>query len=103
MKRSATPLTSPGTTRFVTLFVLALVVVTVLMTTPPIAAQPLLTPSRPVLDTGDEALRIADRATQMVDWLLDNDNNNADKSETLNNDNSNSADKSERQTPASQK
>jgi len=82
MKRSATPLSSSGTTRFVTLFVLVIVVLTALMTTPPIAAQPLLTPSRPVLNTGDEALKIADRATQVVDWLLDNDNsNNADKPE----------------------
>ena len=61
------------------LFVLAIVVLTALMMTPPIAAQPLLTPSRRVFDTGDEALRIADKATQMVDWLLDNnDSNNAD-------------------------
>ena len=41
------------------LFVLALVVATALMTTPPMAAEPLLTPSPPVLDVGDEAVKIA--------------------------------------------
>ena len=70
------------------LFVLALVVVTALMTTPPMAAEPLLTPSPPVLDVGDEAVKIAKKAAQTADWLLDDDND---------------ADKSERQTAASQK
>jgi hypothetical protein len=64
------------------LFVLAIVVVTVLTMTPPIAAQPLLTPSPPaVLDGGDEALEIAEEAKQMVNWLLDSgDGDDADKS-----------------------
>ncbi len=72
------------------LFILALVVVTALMTTPPMAAEPLLTPSPPVLDVGDEAVKIAKKAAQTADWLLDDDNDN-------------DADKSERQAAASQK
>ena len=72
------------------LFVLALVVVTALMTTPPMAAEPLLTPSPPVLDVGDEAVKIANKAAQTADWLLDDDDGN-------------DAGKSERQATASQK
>ncbi len=77
MKRAATLLTSPGTTttsvmRRTILFGLA-IVVAALMTMPPIAAEPLLTPSPAILDTGDEAIKIADKATQMVDWLLGDD------------------------------
>lgn len=72
------------------LFVLALVVVTALMTTPPMAAEPLLTPSSPVLDVGDEAVKIAKKAAQTADWLLHDDNDN-------------DADKSQRQAAASQK
>ena len=65
------------------LFILAMVVVTVLMTTPPIAAEPLLTPRPPTADVGDEVLEIAEKATQMVDWLLDSDDGkDADKSES---------------------
>ena len=66
------------------LFILAIVVVTVLMTTPPISAEPLLTPRPPpIADVGDEVLEIAEEAMQMVDWLLDsNDGNDADKSES---------------------
>ena len=65
------------------LFILAMVVVTVLMTTPPIAAEPLLTPRPPTADVGDEALEIAEKATQMVGWLLGGDDgNDADKSES---------------------
>ncbi len=72
------------------LFVLTIVVVTVLTMTPPIAAQPLLTPSPPaVLDVGDEALNIAEQATQTVKWLLGDDSGD-------------DADKSERQATASQ-
>ena len=58
------------------LFILAMVVVTVLMTTPPIAAEPLLTPHPSTADVGDEALEIAEKATQMVDWLIDSDDGN---------------------------
>ena len=72
------------------LLVLAIVVVTMLTMTPPIAAEPLLAPSPPaVLDVGDEALKIAERATQTVEWLLDDDN-------------ADDGDKSERQATASQ-
>ncbi len=84
MKRAATPLASPSTTRFASLVVLVIVVITALMTTPPIAAEPLLTPRPPIAiaDVGDEALEVAEKATQMVDWLLDGDDgNDADKSE----------------------
>ncbi len=64
------------------LFVLAIVVVTALLATPPIAAEPLLRPSPAILDARDEALRIAEEASQMGDWLLGNDNgNDTDKSE----------------------
>ncbi len=59
------------------LFILAKVVVTVLMTTPPIAAEPLLTPRPlPIADVGEEALEIAETAIQMVDWLFDGDDGN---------------------------
>ncbi len=76
------------------LFVLTIVVVTVLTMTPPIAAEPLLTPSPPaVLDVGDEALKIAERATHTVEWLLGDDNVD---------DNGDEADKSEKQATASQ-
>ena len=65
------------------LFILAIVVITALMTTPPIVAEPLLTPRPPIADVGDEALEIAEKATQMVDWLLNGDDgNDADKSES---------------------
>jgi len=61
------------------LFVLAIVVVTVLTIAPPIAAEPLLTPSTPaVLDVRDEALKIAEKATQTVEWLLGDDNGDDD-------------------------
>ncbi len=64
------------------LFVLAIVVVTALLATPPIAEEPLLRPSPAILDARDEALRVAERASQMADWLLDNDNaNGTDRSE----------------------
>jgi hypothetical protein len=64
------------------LFVVAIVVVTALMATPPIAEEPLLRPSPAILDARDEALRIAEEASQMADWLLGNDNgNDTDKSE----------------------
>jgi len=87
MKRAATPLASPSTTRFASLVVLVIVVITALMTTPPIAAEPLLTPRPPIAiaiaDVGEEALEIAEKATQMVDWLLDSDDGkDADKSES---------------------
>jgi len=59
-----------------TLFVGALVVITALMTTAPIAAEPLLTPSQLIVDTGDEVLEIAEEAKQMVDWILGEDNGN---------------------------
>jgi hypothetical protein len=77
------------------LFVLTIVVVTVLTMTPPIAAEPLLTPSPPaVLDVGDEALNIAEQAMQTVEWLLGDDSSD---------DNGDDADdKSERQATASQ-
>ena len=58
------------------LFVGALVVITTLMTTPPIAAEPLLTPSQLIVDTGDEVLEIAEQAKQMVGWILGDDNGN---------------------------
>ena len=58
------------------LFVGALVVITTLMTTSPIAAEPLLTPSQLIVDTGDEVLEIAEQAKQMVDWILGEDNGN---------------------------
>ncbi len=75
------------------LFVFAIVVVTALMATPPIAAEPLLRPSPAILDARDEALRVAEKASQMADWLLGNDNtNDTDKSE-----------RSETQASASQK
>ena len=65
------------------LFILIVVVVTVLTTTPPIAAEPLLTPRPPTVDVGEEVLEIAEKATQMVGWLLDSDDSNdADKSES---------------------
>ena len=78
MKRAATLLTSSGTTttsvmRRTILFGLA-IVVAALMTMPRISAEPLLTPRPAILDTGDEAMQIADKATQMVDWLLGDDN-----------------------------
>ena len=83
MKRAATPLASPSTTRFASLVVLVIVVITALMTTPPIVAEPLLTPRPPIADIGEEALEIAEKATQMVDWLLDSDDGkDADKSES---------------------
>ncbi len=72
------------------LFVLAIVIVAALTTAPPIAAQPLLRPSPAILDARDEALRVAERASQMADWLLDNDN-------------ANDTDKSDKQASASQK
>jgi hypothetical protein len=77
------------------LFVLTIVVVTVLTMTPPIAAEPLLTPSPPaVLDVGDEALNIAEQAMQAVEWLRGDDSGD---------DNGDDADdKSERQATASQ-
>ena len=63
------------------LFVGALVVITTLMTTSPIAAEPLLTPSQLIVDTGDEVLEIAEQAKQMVGWILGDDNgNDADES-----------------------
>jgi hypothetical protein len=54
------------------------------MTTPHITAEPLLTPRPPIAaDVGDEVLEIAEKATQMVDWLLNgDDSNDADKSES---------------------
>jgi hypothetical protein len=55
------------------LFVLAIVMVTALTTTPPIAAEPLLRPSPAILDVRDEAAKIAEKASQMADWLLGND------------------------------
>ena len=58
------------------LFVGALVVIPALVTTPPIAAEPLLTPSQLIVDTGDEILEIAEQAKQMVDWILGEDNGN---------------------------
>ena len=58
------------------LFVGALVVITTLMTTSPIAAEPLLTPSQLIVDTGDEVLEIAEQAKQMVGWILGDDNGN---------------------------
>ncbi len=59
------------------LFVLAVVVVVAIMTAPPIAAQPLLTPRPPpIADVGDEVLEIAEQAKQMVDWMLGEDNGN---------------------------
>ncbi len=65
------------------LFVLAIVVVMALTAAPPIAAQPLLRPSPAILDARDEALRVAEEAAQLADWLLGNVNgNDADKSET---------------------
>ncbi len=65
------------------LFVFAIVVVTALMATPPIAAEPLLRPSPAILDARDKALRVAEEASRMADWLLGNDNaNDTDKSET---------------------
>jgi hypothetical protein len=65
------------------LFVLAIVVVTLLMATPPIAAEPFLKPSTATLDARNEALRVAEKASQLADWLLGNDNgNDTDKSET---------------------
>ena len=83
MKRAATPLASPSTTRFASLVVVVIVVITALMTTPPMVAEPLLTPRPPIADIGDEALEIAEKATQMADWLLDSDDgNDADKSES---------------------
>ena len=76
------------------LFVLTIVVVTVLTMTPPVAAEPLLTPSPPaVLDVGDEALNIAEQALQAVEWLRGDDSGD---------DNGDDADKSERQATASQ-
>ncbi len=66
------------------LFVLAAVVVMAIMTTLPIAAQPLLTPRPPpIADVGDEVLEIAEEAMQMVDWLFGSDDgNDADTSES---------------------
>ena len=62
------------------LLVGALVVITTLMTTPPIAAEPFPTPSQLNVDTGDEVLEIAEQAKQMVDWILGEDNaNDADE------------------------
>ena len=60
------------------LLVLAIVVVTVLTTTPPIsartaelpAAPPLLRPSVPMLDVADEAKEIGDRISRAVGWLV---------------------------------
>ncbi len=72
------------------LFVFAIVVVTALMATPPIAAEPLLRPSPAILDARDEALRVAEEASRMADWLLGNAN-------------ANDTDKSEKQGSASQK
>ena len=47
------------------LFVFAIVVITALMATPPIAAQPLLRPSPAILDARDEALRVAEEAAAL--------------------------------------
>ena len=58
------------------LFVLAIATVTALITTPPIAArtaEPVLTPSVPILDVNDEAEKIADEVSQIIYWLLGND------------------------------
>ena len=57
-------------------FVLAIAAVTALITTPPIAArtaEPLLSPSVPILDVNDEAEKIADEVSQIIYWLLGND------------------------------
>ena len=67
------------------LFVLAIAAVTALITTPPIVArtaEPLLNPSVPILDVNDEAEKIADEVSQIIDWLLGNDD---DKSEEQDN------------------
>ena len=63
------------------LFVLTVVAVTVLITTPPVAArtaEPLLRPSVPILDVAHEAAEIGDRISQVMGWLLGTDD---DKSE----------------------
>ena len=62
-------------------FVLAIAAVTALITTPPIAArtaEPLLTPSVPILDVNDEAEKIADEVSQIIDWLMGNDDDEAE-------------------------
>ena len=62
------------------LFVLVIVAVTALTMTSPTAArtaEPLLSPSVPTLDVVDEAVKIADTLSQVIDWLFGND----DKSE----------------------
>ncbi len=85
------------------LFVLAIVIVAALTTAPPIAAEPHLRPSPAILDARDEALRVAEEASRMADWLLGNDNaNDTDKSEMQANDNGNDTDESETQATASQ-
>jgi hypothetical protein len=68
------------------LFVLAVVGVMAIMTTPPIAAQPLLTSRPPPIgnwrrtrrigNVGDEVLEIAEEAMLMVDWLFGSDDGN---------------------------
>ena len=66
-------------------FVLAIAAVTALITTPPIAAstaEPLLTPSVPILDVNDEAEKIADEVSQIIDWLMGNDDDEAEEQYT---------------------
>jgi hypothetical protein len=64
------------------LFVLVIAVVTALAAASSTAArtaEPLLTPSISIIDVEDEAEEIGERVSQVVDWLLGNDDDNPDE------------------------
>ena len=61
------------------LFVLVIAVVTALAAAPNIAArtaEPHPMPSIAIIDVEDEAEQIGERVSQVVDWLLGNDDDN---------------------------
>ena len=67
------------------LCVLTVAAVTVLVTTPPVAArtaEPLLRPSVPILDVAHEAAEIGDRISQVMGWLLGTDDDKSEEQDT---------------------
>ncbi len=71
--------------RRIILFVLAIAMIVVLTTTPPLAArtaEPLLKPSVPILDIADKAAEVGETISQIMDWLLGTDDDKAEEQYT---------------------